>query len=753
MNTYNLWCHLTRVRLRLIGRFMESQPSRAQRVAFGPFEYDGGSGELRKFGNRIRLQGQPLRILSILLEQPGRVVGRDELQRELWQGTTFVDFEQGLNAAVNKMRAALGDSAEQPRYVETVPGRGYRFIAPVQVPGAKPVLEMASPTPIRTETAPRKPARQWFPWAAGAALVIVGVGSYWLGTLRAGAGTAQARPSVAPPPGFALQAAASRQSFALSPDGAHLAFAAMDTSGAFRVFLQDLDSMKLRALPDSEGAHTIFWAPDGRSLFLTVRGKVRRSPLEGEANLLLCDSPSFMLSGAWLRPDKLLLSGRAATYTVSPSGGMPKAADNAYRWPQALDGQILYTVWDSHAGRYRGRVAPFDQPGSAKDLMESDSRVQYTASDFSPGTGFLLYVRAGNLVAQPFDTRLLQVVGDAVPIVNKAYSYFPTGAADFSVSQKGVISYQKYEARSQLAWVDRTGRQVAVTGPAKVNLESARLSPDGRWLATAMYDVERGGQDLWILDVQTGAARRLGISSGVSDAPVWSPDSKRLAFLHAFNGEPPRIAIRGIGAGDAEETFPPGGYQAPADWSSDGRFVAFVNTGFPRFANETQGDVWLVDLARDRKLVPLLNTPFHEANPAFSPDGKWLAFTSDESGQPEVYLQAFRSGDPPAVVGERYLVSRAGAQALRWRRDGRELFYLGFDGRVHAIPVRLSPKPEFGPAAPLFTISTEARAAVHSILGFDVSVDGQRFLIPVVDSSQGSSIVVVPNWEAELLRR
>ena len=158
----------------------------------------------------------------------------------------------------------------------------------------------------------------------------------------------------------------------------------------------------------------------------------------------------------------------------------------------------------------------------------------------------------------------------------------------------------------------------------------------------------------------------------------------------------------------------------------------------------------MFDLARGRKPVPLLNTRFHEANPAFSPDGKWLAFTSNESGRPEVYVQAFRSGDAPSVIGERHLVSGAGAQAVRWRRDGKELFYLDFAGRVQAVPVRLSPKPDFGPATALFTISTEARAAIHSVLGFDVSADGQRFVIPVVSSLKAPSIVVVQNWEALL---
>jgi dipeptidyl aminopeptidase/acylaminoacyl peptidase len=200
-----------------------------------------------------------------------------------------------------------------------------------------------------------------------------------------------------------------------------------------------------------------------------------------------------------------------------------------------------------------------------------------------------------------------------------------------------------------------------------------------------------------------------------------------------------------LGKNDTEESMPAAEFQMPTDWSPDGRFVAFVNTGFPTSANETQGDVWLFDRQQRNRPLPLLNTQFHEANAIFSPDGAWLAFTSNESGQPELYVQAFQAGDAPRVTGERHLVSSGGALLARWRRDGRELFYLDFDGRVQAVEVRLAPAPTFGKATPLFTISTEARAAIHSVLGFDVSADGSRFAI--VTAPESPSIVVVQNWE------
>ena len=733
----------------------------AAKLLFGPFEFERRSGDLRKFGNRIRLEGKPLQILELLLEQPREVVGRDAMQRQLWQGTTFVDFEQGLNTAVSKLRQALGDSADQPRYIETVPGKGYRFIAPLQGGGAlvaKPVFEIAPPSPalrIEPSRPPQERQRFWAPFAAGAALLVI-VGGAWLVTAKrrdpAAALVQPARFIVTPPAGFALEAGVSRQSFALSPDGTRLAFTAMDTSGAFSAFVRDFSSLEPRLIAGSQGTHTLFWAPDGRSLFLTVKGKVQRAPLEGDARVVLGDSPGFLFSGAWLSPERLLLSGAAASYSISPSGGPFEKLKEVYRWPQMLpDGEhILYTGQDPQGNRHRARVARFNDAGSAKDLIEADSRVLYTASLANPGAGYLLYIRAGNLLAQPFDPRKLRVTGEAMPLVNRVFSFQPTGGADFSVSNNGVLAYQSFASRSQLVWVDREGRQVGSAGPANVNVKSGRVSPDGRKLAVPIYDVERGGQNLWIVDLETNAARELTLEPGVRDGPVWSPDSKTLAFLYGYVGRQPQVRIRGVEAADAEEALAPGGFQTPRDWSPDGRFILFENTGIARIASETQSDVLLFDLANGRKVVPVLSTRFHEANAALSPDGKWLTFTSNESGRAEVYVQAFQSSGTPRVTGERHLVTRSGAQALRWRRDGKELFYLAFDGRVFAVPAKLAEKPEFGPAKPLFTISTEARAAIHSFMGFDVSRDGQRFLIPVVSSQEGPALVVMQNWEAAL---
>ena len=535
-----------------------------------------------------------------------------------------------------------------------------------------------------------------------------------------------------------MEAGSSRQTFALSPDGARLAFTAMDASGVFQTFIRDLDADRVPAAAEQPVVRTpCFWAPDGRSLFQTVKGSLRRTALEGDSYQVLCDTPALMLMGALLAPNLLVSATLDELHRRRCPGGTPQATKEWYPWLQVLpDGKhILYTVFDSQVRHTTAPGSPrLGEPDTAKDLLETDSRTLYAPSVLKPETGYLLYVRAGNILAHPFDPRSLRVQGEPFAVVSGTYSFFPTGAADFSVSNNGLLAYRRYLSRSQLAWVTRRGEVVSTIGPANVNLKQARLSPDGKKIATAIFDVNRGVSDMWIIDAETGAARRAIVGRGFVGNPVWFPDSGRLAFNRAYDG-PPKLFVRGLGEQDVDEALPEGYFQVPNDWSPDGRFLAFTNTGFAQIENELEGDVWLIDMARNRKVIHLISTPFHEANPAFSPDGRWLAYTSDESGQAEVYVQAFEARESPRLAGERHLLSRHGAISLRWRRDGKELFYLAWDGRLYAVPITLFPKLKIGEPAPLFTIGTEARAAIHSLGGFDVSADGQRLLVPIVTSS------------------
>jgi DNA-binding winged helix-turn-helix (wHTH) protein/Tol biopolymer transport system component len=725
---------------------------------FGPFAFEEASGELRKSGVRVRLQGQPLQILTALLRQPGSVMTREEFQQHLWNDSTFVDFDHGLNAAMNRLRQALGDSAEQPRYIETLPGRGYRFIAVVEEPEIKPVLVMKPLPDLKAPLPPQHRVRstEKRPWLIGmiGAGVVTGLILLYLAALRlpTNSGIPTLRFSVSPPSGYVLEPGSSRQTFALSPDGSRLAFSGMNAGGIFQTFIRDLDALESRPLPNSLGSYNVFWAPDGRSLFLTVAGSLRRYSLGGDSYQVICDTPAIMLTGA-LMGSNLLISARSANFMVPASGGTPKALKELYPWSEILpDGRhVLYAAFDAQSRHHRARVVELDKPDSAKDLVETDSRVMYTPSVLNPGTGYLVYVRAGNLLAQPFDPRSLQVEGEPLPIAWRIYSFFPTGGADFSVSNNGMLAYRRYVSQSQLAWVNRRGDIVKRVGPENVNVKQGRLSPDGRKIAAPIFNVDRGVNEIWIIDTENGASRRAIVGRGLADNPIWSPDSNKLIFGGAYES-PSKLFISGIAENDVAEQLPEGYSQVPTDWSRDGRFIAYTNATFVQVENEMRGDIWLIDMDRGRKMVHLIDTPFHEAEPAFSPDVRYLTFTSNESGRSEVYIQAFEAGESPHMVGERHVVSRQGAISLRWRRDGKELFYLAQDGRVYGVPITLAPKLEIGKPVPLFTISLEARAAIHSIQGFDVSTDGQQFLIPTITSSEKSEIVVIQNWEAEAER-
>lgn len=715
-------------------------------VSFGPFEYDRASGELRKHGIKVRCQGQPVQILEALLARPGQVVTREELQQQIWPNTAFGDLEQGLNAAVNRLRQVLGDSADQPLYIETLPGKGYRFIAPVQRRSPPPV-----PFPV---AAPAPRQKRWLiPAIAVACLAVLVPAGWFLFRRQAPASLTPLRLSVTPPPGFALQAASSRQSLALSPDGSKLAFTALGEDGSFNLFLRDFSESEARAVPGTQGVYTFFWAPDGKSIFLSVRGRLRRQGLNETSFQEICDSPAMFKTGAYDGTGSLLLDGRPATLRVPLSGGTPQPAKELYSWPQLLpDGKhILYVVWDPAIGRYRARVSTYGDASATKELVETDSRAQYTASSTGNG-GYLMYVRAGNLLAHPFDPKSLEFTGQPVPIVPQIYSFHPTGAADFSVSDSGVLAYSNYLSRSQIAWVDRAGRTVGTIGPSNVNGKYARISPDGRKAAISFLDVERGGNSIWVYDTASGRGMQVVNGPGHADNAVWSPDSRSVAFMRS-NGGPPGLALKGISPTDKEETLPSTGFQIPLDWSSDGRFVLFATSGFPTRALESQGDIYIVDMQRGRKTIPLLNTRFHEGQAAFSPDGKWLAFTSDETGRTEVYLQRFEGGDAPRLTGDRHPVSKQGVLALRWRADGKELFYVGGDGSLYAVPVALGRELKTGEPARLFKLNLHAMAALHSLFGFDVSADGRRFLIPTVATPETGSIIVVRNWEGLLTRR
>lgn len=729
---------------------MLPRSSQAPKLAFGPFEFDPGPGELRKHGYKVRLPSQPAQVLQALLERPGGLVSREDLRNRLWPGATAGDFEQGLNTCVNKLRQKLGDSANHPRYVETVAGAGYRFIAPTN-PGHRGVLELV-PAAAIPDPSPQPSQRRFRHWhVAGVALLAFLAGATWKTFQHSPAPSLKVMQFlITPPKGYYLEGGGIRQSFALSPDGERIAFTAKDESGAFRLFLREFSELESRPVVDGEGAYSVVWTSDGRTLLFAAKGKLRRITVNGAASQILSDVVPYFTSAIPIGPDRLLVSSPRNSGVMPSSGGTPHPIDQVYSWAQLLpdNRDFLYTNDDPQFGSLRARIATIGGSDPGIDVVQADSRVQYTGS-LRSGAGYLVYLRAGALLAQPFDLAKRRATAEPKAIARHIPSFGPTGAADFSVSRRGVLAYQSFIHRSQFVWVDRTGKRLSSASPADISVTYVRLSPDGRSLAATPFDIERGVPEIWLYDAVSGAGRKVVFGPYIPGMPVWSPDSRRLVHViddHSW----PRLGLSSVSGTPEKEALPDTGFMAPTDWSPDGRFILYNNSALPAITPVAASDVFAIDMARHRKVIPLLSTPFYEYNAVFSPDGQWLAFLSNESGQAEIYIQALdRSNDSLRVTGDRFLISRQGAQCLRWRKNGKELFYLGFDGRVYAVPIALrGSKVRAGQPEPLFTIDAEARAAIHSVVSFDVSPDGSRFVIPSMTPGESSAIVVLQNWES-----
>jgi len=551
------------------------------------------------------------------------------------------------------------------------------------------------------------------------------------------------------PEGFAFQPSGPRQAFAISPEGSRLAFTAMADDGQFRLWIRDLASLEPREVPAARGAFTVFWSPGGDALYFGVDRSLRRISADaGSSYQIISDLPRRVPPlGTWIAPDRILFSYRQLTAVVPAAGGRATTLEDTYLWPQALpDGQhLLYLYYDKRIERFRLRVGRFGEPKAAKEILETDSRVTWVASTEKPGSGYLLYVRAGSLLAQPFDVDGLRVTGDAIPLAGNMHVFQPTAAADFSVSNNGVLVYQPLRKNSRVVWLDRSGREMQQVGPDNLSVVYVRASPDGRKIAASVHTPEKGGSEIWVYDTQSKVNRVLVSGPGINDKPIWSPNGTRLLYSHAL-GRGPSLYVRGLMEQDREEALPSTDFQLASDWSRDGRLVLFNSE------NVIDGDVGVLDL-KTRKLTWILNSPAHETSAMFSPDGKRVAFVSNNSGRLEAYVQDFEPGETPRLTGERMLISTGGAQFLRWRGDGKEICYLGADGVVYAVPVMAGPQFRAGAPVPLFRIPVASRTVLPTAFGFDVSADGSRFLVPTVRDSQTSHLVVVQGWESLLKRK
>lgn len=532
---------------------------------------------------------------------------------------------------------------------------------------------------------------------------------------------------------------------AISPDGRFLAFVARTAEGRDLLWVRPLGSLTARSFEGTDGASYPFWSSDSRSIGFFADAKLKRIDAQGGPPQTLCET-SIARGGSWSREGTIIFAPDISDsiYRVPATGGEPAPVtllDQSrqhfnHRWPFFLpDGRhflfFARSALDENTGTYVGSL----DSKELKFIMAGRSNVAYAAP------GYLLFVRERTLMALPFDTGRLEITGEVIPIVDPVAVNTSVQRAIFTVSEGGVLAYQGgvLTGSSQLRWLDRSGKPAGALGDPTVYLQP-HLSPDDKRLVVQIADPRSFNSDLWIYDLGRGIKTRFTFEPNIETSPVWSPDGTRIAYTSNRSGRFHMFAKASSGVGAEEPMFEePETDARPVSWSRDGRYIAFMRR---KVKGPTRGDIWILPLFGDRKPFPFLQSEFEEQYATFSPDGRFMAYVTNESGRNEVYLVPFPG------AGGKWQVSSAGGMAPRWRGDGRELFYLAPDSRV--MSAEIVPKGdrlEVGAVRPMF----ETRSLQSPVGAYDPSSDGKRFLVVTeADQTNSEPITLVVNWTADL---
>jgi serine/threonine protein kinase/Tol biopolymer transport system component len=535
-------------------------------------------------------------------------------------------------------------------------------------------------------------------------------------------------------------------SLSVSPDGRWVAIVAGSAEGKYFLWVRSLDALTVQALAGTEGASSPFWSPDSRFLAFFAGGKLKKIEVSGGPPITLCDAPDNR-GGTWSRDGVIVFAPNypGILQKVSASGGVPAAAtmlgagEIAHVRPIFLpDGRhFLYNANTSSANGVPIYMASLDS-NERKLLLNTDgSNVFYTQEH-------ILFLRETTLMAQPFDSRRLVFTGEAFPVAEEIQTQPGTPPYGvFSASDNGVLAYQTGTAAAglQLVWFDRTGKQIGVLGDLG-RYADLQLSPDGKRASVSIPDQLGKGRDIWLYDVARGLRTRFTFDPADEFTSVWSPDGSRVVFNSRRKGHLDLFQKASSGAGTEEVLLEDNVDKYPESWSPDGRFILYATGGST--ASTTGSDLFVLPLSGDRKPFPFLNTQFNEGQGQFSPDGRWIAYRSDESGRGEVYVAPFPG------AGGKWQISTGGGIYPRWRRDGTEILYFAPDNRLMAATVNgKGGSFEVGVVKPLFG----TRAPIGFRYPYDVSGDGQRFLISTLpEQATSAPITVVVNWTAGLKR-
>jgi eukaryotic-like serine/threonine-protein kinase len=600
---------------------------------------------------------------------------------------------------------------------------------------------------LRPEAAVLPPAKPQRPaiWIAAAAvlfLAAVGIGTRHF-TEKA-AEPPVIRLSILPPPQttfHSAQNAIGSGPVVISPDGRKLVFSAINRDGKNMLWIRSLDAAAAQSLADTDGAIYPFWSPDSRAIGFFAEGKLKRIDVAGGPTSTICDAVNGR-GGTWNRDGIIVFAPSILTplYQVRAAGGAPSpltkldqaAGETSHRWPWFLpDGEhYLYLARGGSGGNATTQIWVASlQSAERKRLVDADTDAAYA-------NGYLLFMRNTTLFAQAFDLRQLQFTADAIAVTGNIRYGATASSGVFSVSDSGFLAYQTggVEGGSRLIICDRAGAQTGVLGDAG-EYAALELSPDGARLVTGISDSRTRTSDLWIHEVSRSLKVRFTFGAR-SRQGIWSPDGKRIVFNSYRNGHFDLYQKVSDGAGTEELLLQSNQDKYPSSWSPDGNYILFDTV-------PGQSDVWVLPMTGDRKPYPFIQTPFDERDARFSPDGRWVAYTSSESHRPEIYVVPF-----PGPGGKRQ-VSTNGGQRPRWRRDGKEIFYLNAGQMMAAEVNGKGASFEIGAVRSLFRVPTTNRPGYI----YDVFPGGQKFVLNIAaEQSSGEPITLVQNWTAGLKR-